>query len=92
MHINVQTYIHSVSQSISHLTNYLFLLVPRTKPNQNKTRKFINYLCGVLHYLSVTVVTLYLVRHKLYMIVKEHSYVKVVLLIPNIVLSSPIPT
>ena len=34
----------------------------------------------------VTVVTLYLVRHDLYMIVKVHSYVKVILLIPSIVL------
>ena len=42
--------------------------------------------CSVLRYLSVTVVTLYLVRHDLYMIVKVHSYVKVVLLIPSIVL------
>ena len=46
----------------------------------------INYLCSVLRYLSVTIVTLYPVRHDRYMIVKVHSYVKVVLLIPSIVL------
>ena len=43
-------------------------------------------LCSVLRYLSVTIVTLYPVRHDRYMIVKVHSYVKVVLLIPSIVL------
>ena len=42
--------------------------------------------CSVLRYLSVTIVTLYPVRHDRYMIVKVHSYVKVVLLIPSIVL------
>ena len=44
------------------------------------------YSCSVLRYLSVTIVTLYPVRHDRYMIVKVHSYVKVVLLIPSIVL------
>lgn len=34
----------------------------------------------------VTVVTLYLVTRDLYMILKVHSYVKVILLIPSIVL------
>ena len=43
-------------------------------------------LCSVLRYLSVTIVTLYPVRHDRYMIVKVHSYVKVVLLIPSTVL------
>ena len=43
-------------------------------------------ICSVLRYLSVTIVTLYPVRHDRYMIVKVHSYVKVVLLIPSIVL------
>ena len=42
--------------------------------------------CSVLRYLSVTIVTLYPVRHDRYMIVKVHSYVKVVLLIPSTVL------
>ena len=42
--------------------------------------------CSVLRYLSVTIVTLYPVRHNRYMIVKVHSYVKVVLLIPSTVL------
>ena len=42
--------------------------------------------CSVLGYLSVTIVTLYPVRHDRYMIVKVHSYVKVVLLIPSTVL------
>ena len=42
--------------------------------------------CSVLRYLSVTIVTLHPVRHDRYMIVKVHSYVKVVLLIPSIVL------
>ena len=42
--------------------------------------------CSVLRYLSVTLVTLYPVRHDRYMIVKVHSYVKVVLLIPSTVL------
>ena len=45
-----------------------------------------HYRCSVLRYLSVTIVTLYPVRHDRYMIVKVHSYVKVVLLIPSIVL------
>ena len=40
-------------------------------------------VCSVLRYLSVTVVTLYLVRHDLYMIIKVHSYVKVLLLSPK---------
>ena len=52
----------------------------RMKLNLSKT------WCSVLHYLSVTIVTLYPVRHDRYMIVKVHSYVKVVLLIPSIVL------
>ena len=43
-------------------------------------------ICSVLRYLSVTIVTLYPVRHDRYMIVKVHSYVKVVLLIPSTVL------
>ena len=42
--------------------------------------------CSVLRYLSVTIVTLYPVRHDRYMIVKVHSYVKVILLIPSTVL------
>ena len=45
-----------------------------------------HFVCSVLRYLSVTIVTLYPVRHDRYMIVKVHSYVKVVLLIPSIVL------
>ena len=40
-------------------------------------------VCSVLRYLSVTVVTLYLVRHNLYMIVKVHSYLIVLLLSPK---------
>ena len=42
--------------------------------------------CSELRYLSATIVTLYPVRHDRYMILKVHSYVKVVLLIPSIVL------
>ena len=48
--------------------------------------KLLNCKCSVLRYLSVTIVTLYPVRHDRYMIVKVHSYVKVVLLIPSTVL------
>ena len=47
---------------------------------------FFHRACSVLCYLSVTIVTLYPVRHDRYMIVKVHSYVKVVLLIPSTVL------
>ena len=38
------------------------------------------------HWAQVQTVTLYPVRHDHYMIVKVHSYVKVVLLIPSTVL------
>ena len=53
---------------------------------QLSTWLFSNQKCSVLRYLSVAIVTLYPVRHDRYMIVKVHSYVKVVLLIPSIVL------
>ena len=53
---------------------------------QLSTWLFSHQKCSVLRYLSVTIVTLYPVRHDRYMIVKVHSYVKVVLLIPSIVL------
>ena len=59
------------------------------EPNQESAAlvaSFLEACCSVLRYLSVTIVTLYPVRHDRYMIVKVHSYVKVVLLIPSIVL------
>ena len=67
---------------------YQFLQNPKSvEPAETATRPFpVGSGCSVLRYLSVTIVTLYPVRHDRYMIVKVHSYVKVVLLIPSTVL------
>ena len=63
--------------------NYIIVTDPVA---QHTVQKLWDYSCSVLRYLSVTIVTLYPVRHDRYMIVKVHSYVKVILLIPSTVL------
>ena len=75
-----------VTQSHSALPNLKNIQTGKLHLKTNPYYNIAKESCSVLRYLSVTIVTLYPVRHDRYMIVKVHSYVKVVLLIPSTVL------